>query len=139
MAIGKSPYAGARQDFVREVQLGQAGAAPKVDPPSISASIWDTWYKTIGFHQGTGRHPKVPQALITQVAQTKIWCYGPETDGANLVVDATVGVQYLIEIKAPGAAEAAGLLRCCQLLALKIWILAGEADIDIVSLVEPMG
>jgi len=34
-----------------------------------------------------------------QVAQTKIWCYGPETDGANLVVDATVGVQYLIEIK----------------------------------------
>ncbi|CAL1134442.1 unnamed protein product [Cladocopium goreaui] len=33
------------------------------------------------------------------VAQTKIWCYGPETDGANLVVDATVGVQYLIEIK----------------------------------------
>jgi len=34
-----------------------------------------------------------------QVAQTKIWCYGPETDGANLVVDSTVGVQYLIEIK----------------------------------------
>ena len=33
------------------------------------------------------------------MAQTKIWCYGPETDGANLVVDATVGVQYLIEIK----------------------------------------
>ena len=36
-----------------------------------------------------------------QVAQTKIWCYGPETDGANLVVDSTVGVQYLIEIKDP--------------------------------------
>ena len=35
------------------------------------------------------------------MAQTKIWCYGPETDGANLVVDATVGVQYLIEIKDP--------------------------------------
>ena len=34
-----------------------------------------------------------------QVAQTQIWCYGPETDGANLVVDSTVGVQYLIEIK----------------------------------------
>merc|ERR1712127_968038 len=29
----------------------------------------------------------------------KIWCWGPETEGANLVVDSTVGVQYLIEIK----------------------------------------
>jgi elongation factor 2 len=29
----------------------------------------------------------------------KIWCYGPETDGANLVIDATQAVQYIIEIK----------------------------------------
>jgi len=29
----------------------------------------------------------------------KIWAWGPETDGANLVVDKTVGVQYLLEIK----------------------------------------
>merc|ERR1711964_664776 len=29
----------------------------------------------------------------------KIWCYGPETEGANMVVDATQGVQYLNEIK----------------------------------------
>merc|ERR1712048_524838 len=29
----------------------------------------------------------------------KIWCYGPETEGANIVVDQTVGVQYLLEIK----------------------------------------
>merc|ERR1719323_2500465 len=29
----------------------------------------------------------------------KIWCWGPETEGANVVVDTTVGVQYLIEIK----------------------------------------
>merc|ERR1712013_843072 len=29
----------------------------------------------------------------------KIWCFGPETDGANVVVDQTVGVQYLLEIK----------------------------------------
>jgi len=29
----------------------------------------------------------------------KIWCYGPETDGANVVVDTTLGVQYLNEIK----------------------------------------
>merc|ERR1712139_740196 len=29
----------------------------------------------------------------------KIWCYGPDTEGANLVVDETQGVQYLLEIK----------------------------------------
>merc|ERR1712216_560294 len=29
----------------------------------------------------------------------KIWCYGPDTEGANMVVDATVGVAYLNEIK----------------------------------------
>merc|ERR1719168_92020 len=29
----------------------------------------------------------------------KIWCYGPETDGANVVVDKTTAVQYLLEIK----------------------------------------
>merc|ERR1712223_210829 len=32
-------------------------------------------------------------------AARKIWCWGPETEGANLVVDTTQGVQYLIEIK----------------------------------------
>merc|ERR1712070_988907 len=29
----------------------------------------------------------------------KIWAWGPETEGANLVVDKTQGVQYLLEIK----------------------------------------
>ena len=55
---------------------------------------------------GPKADPKERAKLLTekfewdkQVAQTKIWCYGPETDGANLVVDSTVGVQYLIEIK----------------------------------------
>merc|ERR1712238_481952 len=32
-------------------------------------------------------------------AARKIWCWGPEADGANLVVDQTQAVQYLIEIK----------------------------------------
>merc|ERR1711966_422501 len=32
-------------------------------------------------------------------AARKIWCWGPETDGANVVVDATVAIQYLNEIK----------------------------------------
>jgi len=30
---------------------------------------------------------------------TKIWAWGPETEGANVVVDKTQGVQYLLEIK----------------------------------------
>merc|ERR1712176_711382 len=29
----------------------------------------------------------------------KIWCYAPETKGANVVVDKTTAVQYLLEIK----------------------------------------
>jgi len=32
-------------------------------------------------------------------AARKIWCWGPETEGANVVVDQTQAVQYLIEIK----------------------------------------
>merc|ERR1719362_2549921 len=32
-------------------------------------------------------------------AARRIWCWGPETEGANVVVDQTQGVQYLIEIK----------------------------------------
>merc|ERR1719160_906369 len=32
-------------------------------------------------------------------AARKIWCWGPETEGANLVVDQTQAVQYLNEIK----------------------------------------
>merc|ERR1711933_203745 len=32
-------------------------------------------------------------------AARKIWCWGPETDGANIVVDMTTAVQYLNEIK----------------------------------------
>ena len=29
----------------------------------------------------------------------KIWCFGPETTGPNLLMDVTKGVQYLNEIK----------------------------------------
>merc|ERR1719198_2367616 len=34
-----------------------------------------------------------------EAAALKIWCYGPETEGANVVVDKTTAVQYLLEIK----------------------------------------
>ncbi|KAI6007135.1 P-loop containing nucleoside triphosphate hydrolase protein [Pisolithus albus] len=33
------------------------------------------------------------------LADEKIWCFGPETTGPNLLVDVTKGVQYLNEIK----------------------------------------
>jgi len=33
------------------------------------------------------------------IAARKIWCFGPETTGANLLTDVTKGVQYLNEIK----------------------------------------
>jgi elongation factor 2 len=29
----------------------------------------------------------------------KIWCFGPDTTGPNLLVDATKGVQYMYEIR----------------------------------------
>ncbi len=29
----------------------------------------------------------------------KIWCFGPDTNGPNLLIDCTKGVQYLNEIK----------------------------------------
>ena len=40
--------------------------------------------------------------LFGQVAETKIWCYGPETGGANLLVDATANVENLDQIKVIG-------------------------------------
>merc|ERR1712079_750417 len=36
---------------------------------------------------------------LAENAARKIWCWGPETDGANVVVDQTSAVQYLLEIK----------------------------------------
>jgi elongation factor 2 len=30
---------------------------------------------------------------------TKIWCFGPDTNGANVFVDVAKGVQFLNEIK----------------------------------------
>ena len=34
-----------------------------------------------------------------KVEVKKIWCFGPETSGPNLLIDKTQGVQYLHEIK----------------------------------------
>jgi len=34
-----------------------------------------------------------------EAAARKIWCWGPDTEGANVVVDVTQAIQYLLEIK----------------------------------------
>merc|ERR1719481_2320305 len=45
----------------------------------------------------------------------KIWCFGPEGTGPNLLVDATKAVQYLNEIKTPSSPASSGPPRrvCC--------------------------
>ena len=50
--------------------------------------------------------PKVGAKILSekfgwdkQQAQSKIWCYGPEGDGPNMVVDCTVAAQYLHDIR----------------------------------------
>jgi elongation factor 2 len=49
--------------------------------------------------------PKVRAKILSETYQwdptdaRKIWCFGPETTGANVLVDATKAVQYLNEIK----------------------------------------
>jgi translation elongation factor EF-G len=50
-------------------------------------------------------HPKVRSKVLAEEfgwdkdLATKIWCFGPETTGPNMVVDMCKGVQYLNEIK----------------------------------------
>merc|ERR1719460_2759713 len=65
-------------DLCKDIEDGKAG--PKADAKERSKLLSEKydWDKT---------------------EATKIWAWGPETDGANLVVDKTQGVQYLLEIK----------------------------------------
>ena len=41
----------------------------------------------------------------------KIWCFGPDGTGSNVVVDVTKGVQYLNEIKDSVVARSSGQLK----------------------------
>jgi len=66
------------EDLAKEIEEGPAG--PKVDPKERSKLLREKF----GWDETTAR---------------KIWCYGPDTEGANLVVDTTQAVQYLNEIK----------------------------------------
>merc|ERR1712066_240764 len=41
----------------------------------------------------------------------KIWCFGPDTNGPNLMIDCTKGVQYLNEIRTLLLLDSSGLPR----------------------------
>ena len=65
-------------DMCKAIENGKAG--PKADPKERTKLLKDefSW---------------------DAAEATKIWAWGPETDGPNLVVDKTQGVSYLLEIK----------------------------------------
>jgi len=67
-----------QEEIAKEIEDGKLG--PKADPKERNKILKEKY----DWDDNTTR---------------KIWCYGPETDGANLVVDATQAVQYIIEIK----------------------------------------
>jgi elongation factor 2 len=67
-----------QEEIAKEIEDGKLG--PKADPKERNKILKEKY----DWDDNTTR---------------KIWCYGPETDGPNLVVDATQAVQYLIEIK----------------------------------------
>lgn len=60
------------------IELGTIG--PKSEPKVRAKTLQDDY----GWDQNDAK---------------KIWCFGPETTGANLLVDVTKGVQYMNEIK----------------------------------------
>merc|ERR1719316_2054822 len=49
--------------------------------------------------QAMSKSPNKHNRLYDKATTQKIWCFGPDGSGPNLVVDVTVGVQYLNEIK----------------------------------------
>merc|ERR1712086_531715 len=60
------------------IESGKAG--PKADPKERTKILKDTFDRDAN-------------------AAQRIWAWGPDTEGANVVVDVTQGVQYLLEIK----------------------------------------
>jgi elongation factor 2 len=61
-----------------QIDLGKYG--PRMDPKIQSRALADTY----GWDPNDGK---------------KIWCFGPETTGPNVLVDQTKGVAYMLEIK----------------------------------------
>merc|ERR1712072_845743 len=68
------------EDLCKGIEDGKLG--PKADPKERSKALREN-----------------PDFEMDENAARKIWAWGPETDGPNLVVDTTQGVQYINEIK----------------------------------------
>merc|ERR1712232_1387862 len=68
------------EDLSKGIEDGKLG--PKADPKERSKALREN-----------------PDFEMDENAARKIWAWGPETDGPNLVVDTTQGVQYINEIK----------------------------------------
>merc|ERR1712048_196552 len=68
------------EDLTKGIEDGKLG--PKADPKERSKALREN-----------------PDFEMDENAARKIWAWGPETDGPNLVVDTTQGVQYINEIK----------------------------------------
>jgi len=66
------------EELCASIEEGKSG--PKADPKERTKLLKEKF----GFDDNEAR---------------KIWCWGPETEGANIVVDVTTGVQYINEIK----------------------------------------
>jgi len=68
------------EDLSKLIEEGKAG--PKADPKERAKLLREK-----------------PEYEFDENSARKIWAWGPETDGPNLVVDVTQGVQYINEIK----------------------------------------
>jgi len=66
------------EGLAEDIELGKYG--PRVDPKVQARSLADTY----GWDPNDGK---------------KIWCFGPETRGPNVLIDQTKGVSYMMEIK----------------------------------------
>merc|ERR1712110_1291649 len=68
------------EELTKGIEEGKYG--PKADPKERTKAMREN-----------------PEFEMDENACRKIWAWGPETDGPNLVVDVTQGVQYINEIK----------------------------------------
>merc|ERR1711976_688520 len=68
------------EELSNEIEKPNSPVCAKADPKERSKSLRSNY----GWRDDEAR---------------KLWCYGPETYGANMVVDRTVAVQYVNEIK----------------------------------------
>jgi elongation factor 2 len=68
----------------------EAGLAEEIDEGTVSARLEP---------KARGKYLADKYGWDKEIGQRKIWCYGPDTTGPNLLIDMCKGVQYLSEIK----------------------------------------